>query len=431
MERILLFKLRVLLVLFFFAKVDVYAQSLFENALDDNESNVTYSINGFVRSSVFSDFKESKDVTAETSLKLETRKEAFGKAFVEARYKKHINNTGDQEKRYELYLREAYCDLSFNKFDLRIGQQIIVWGRADGFNPTNNITPSDMTVFSSDEDERRLENFVTRIRYNFHPLTIELNWIPVYRATKLSLKNIQFPNGIDWAKDDFPSMETNKSSYGLKIDLIKAAFDASVSFYDGFYKRPSIVSLNNTEVIRSAFQTKVIGADFSTVIGSYGLRGEFALSIPDSKKNTTHFIPYKQFEYTIGIDREWGNVSLIAQYIGKHLINYSKPSETGDDLQSRLYVLNTIFFSQTKELTHSMSLRPAANLMQETLSMEVLTLINFSTGELYFKPLLEYQVSDNIELILGAQLYYGPDDTLFGRKEKQVNAAFAEIKISF
>ncbi len=423
------------LIVFFLLNVvrDGKAQSLFDSALSANEGEQKYTLNGFVRSSVFSDFKETKNITAETSLKLETKEGRFGKAYVEARYKNYINSTIQQEERDELYLREVYCDLRFNKFDLRIGQQIIVWGRADGFNPTNNITPMDMTIFSSDEDEKRLENFVSRLRYNAHPFVVEMIWVPVYRANKLPIEGVQFADNAVWGSDIFPDTKTDLSSYGLKADLFKASFDASFSFYNGYYKMPSLGSrtiADQKEVFRSAFRTRVLGADFSTVAGKYGLRGEFAYSLPDDDEIES-FIPNDQLEYTIGLDREWGNFNIIAQYIGKHVIDYKNVSGFEGKIHGQLHFLNSILFAQTDEFTHSMSLRPAIKLKQETIEIELLSLANFTTEELYLKPLIEYKISDDISVLGGAQLYYGSDDSLFGLLEKKINSAFAEVKISF
>ncbi len=38
-------------------------------------------------------------------------------------------------------LREAYLDLYFGNFDLRIGKQQIVWGKADGVFITDMVSP--------------------------------------------------------------------------------------------------------------------------------------------------------------------------------------------------------------------------------------------------------------------------------------------------
>jgi len=52
-------------------------------------------------------------------------------------------------------LRETYLDLSLGPLDIRAGRQIIVWGRADGINPTDNISPRDFTLLVADDDDQR------------------------------------------------------------------------------------------------------------------------------------------------------------------------------------------------------------------------------------------------------------------------------------
>ena len=48
-------------------------------------------------------------------------------------------------------LREAYVDVRLGRLDLRLGRQIVAWGRADGVNPTDNLTGDDVTLLVPDE----------------------------------------------------------------------------------------------------------------------------------------------------------------------------------------------------------------------------------------------------------------------------------------
>ena len=52
-------------------------------------------------------------------------------------------------------LLEGYVTAHFTKADLRIGKQIVAWGRADGINPTDNLTPHDFTVLLPFEEDQR------------------------------------------------------------------------------------------------------------------------------------------------------------------------------------------------------------------------------------------------------------------------------------
>jgi hypothetical protein len=87
--------------------------------------------------------------------------------------------------------------------------------------------------------------------------------------------------------------------------------------------------------------------------------------------------------------------------------------------------------SQLKEWSHSLSFRPALELFNQTLSIELLGQINFSTKEVFFKPKLSYDIADDLTVTTGAQIYNGPDDTLYGLMEESNSALFVEVKTSF
>ena len=85
----------------------------------------------------------------------------------------------------ELYtgfqLKEAYAGYSTDKLDIFLGNQIVAWGRTDGYNPTNNITPIDYFFLTADPDDQKMSNFMLRTRYRFTPaIDIDAIAIPFY-----------------------------------------------------------------------------------------------------------------------------------------------------------------------------------------------------------------------------------------------------------
>ena len=62
-------------------------------------------------------------------------------------------------------LREAFVDVRLGRLDLRAGRQIIAWGRADGVNPTDNLSGQDLTLLVPDDDDRRLGTTAVRASY--------------------------------------------------------------------------------------------------------------------------------------------------------------------------------------------------------------------------------------------------------------------------
>lgn len=422
----------ILLLDLLFAPVTAVAQSLFESATrqTDGQEAAPYQVNGYFRSGIFASDQEFRATYAEGAAKLEMFSKRGGKAFAEVRYR--ASSADDENDAFTL--REGYVSLSAEKFDLRIGQQIIVWGRADGFNPTNNLTPTDFTTFSPDEDDKRLANVVAKGVYYAHPVNIEFDWVPIFRSSELPFENAALPDGVEWSDDGKLDSEWKHSSFGLKIDLEQPSVDGSLSYFRGYHKLPGIrfsVADNLTGVYTEPYRVQVWGADFSTTAGSYGFRGEFAYSRPDEKTNRLYSVPCQQIEYTFGIDREWNNLSLIMQYIGKHVLEFDADAASEEALSDALIQWNQMILGQQEAWNHSVSLRPSMSLWHDTMSAELLGLVNFSTEEVFLQPKVTYDIADALVFSIGAQLFYGPDDTLYGYMEEKKNACFVELKKSF
>jgi hypothetical protein len=73
-----------------------------------------------------------------------------------------------------LEIMEAYAGYVSDKFDFIAGNQIVKWGRTDGFSPTDNISPRDYFFLTSDMDDQLRANLMARIKYRITP---SIDWI--------------------------------------------------------------------------------------------------------------------------------------------------------------------------------------------------------------------------------------------------------------
>src|SRR4030042_2921158 len=84
----------------------------------------------------------------------------------------------------QVELKEAYAGYSSGKVDVLLGNQIGTWGRADGFNPTNNITPVDYFFLSSEPDDQKLSNLLIRVKYRINPrIDLDVVAIPIFKPS--------------------------------------------------------------------------------------------------------------------------------------------------------------------------------------------------------------------------------------------------------
>ena len=412
------------------------AQSLFEDALSGENENTTVSrtsiceLNGYLRG-VFYGGKipdkyeaEMKSGYSEASMKVRIRKQSIGDAFAEVRFRK--GNEFD-ETVSEVDIREAYINIYSGRFDFRLGQQIVAWGRADGLNPTNNITPQNMFVRSPNEDDRKKGNFLLRSHYNFDPLRLEIICIPKF------VPSISSAGKVSQLETDYPDANLKNSAVAIKLNLELASFDGSVSYFNGYNPSPGI-NIDTLGVFSKAYRMHIAGADFSATSGSYGFRGEFAFRDPqdDYKKNI--YIPNPDLQYVLGIDREFGNLNIILQYVGRFVVDFEKlnePQNPEEIPQYEISLKNRMFSSQTNEISHAVSFRVFRSLLHETLSLETFGLYNFTTEELFFKPKLSYDLADALTITIGGEHYMGHAGTLFDSIDETLSSVYIELKTSF
>jgi hypothetical protein len=419
-----------------------------------------FDLNGYVRGDAFvgkvptKGAAEMKAAYGELSLKVTTKKLKYGDGFAEVRLRYGLQ-TGTRIQLVDL--REAYVNLYAGPFDLRLGQQIIVWGRADAVNPTNNLTPTDLRVHSPNEDDRRLGNFAARAFLNFQPFRLEGVWVPLYTPSELPfgvVENANFVPGI------FPVPRLENGTEAARLHLELPAVELSASYLYGYAPLPGLEYAGSytvgenaaVDVRRHAYNQHVVGGDFSTTVADWlGVRGEVAWRRPLHWEDRPQ-APKPDVMYVLGLDHTFDDVSVIAQYIGKYTIKWRAPEDaTGNinelkvasmpnDLLDRsvaanvpiiLYQKNQQVFGQEKHVQHMMSTRIEWLALHQTLSLSALGVVNFSTGEFVAFPKAAYQFTDSLTGTFGAEIFGGPHDTLFGSIRGQMSSVYAELKFSY
>jgi len=419
-----------------------------------------FDLNGYVRGDAFvgkvptKGAAEMKAAYGELSFKVTTKKLKYGDAFAEMRLRYGLQ-TGTRIQLVDL--REAYVNLYAGPLDLRLGQQIIVWGRADAVNPTNNLTPVDLRVHSPNEDDRRLGNFAARAFLNFQPFRLEGVWVPLYTPSELPIGTVENANFVPGV---FPPPRLENGTEAARLHLELPAIELSASYLYGYAPLPGLEYAGNytvstnaaVDIRRHAYNQHVIGGDFSTTVADWlGVRGEVAYRKP-LHYGDRPYAPRPDVMYVLGLDHTFDEVSIIAQYIGKYTVKWREPQEpigniqvlrdnqtkttTTDDAVEEavpkiLYQRNQQIFGQEEHVQHMVSARIEWQALHQTLALSALGIVNVSTGEWVAFPKVAYQFSDALTGTVGGEIFQGPHDTLFGSIRGQMSAAYAELKFSY
>lgn len=429
-----------------------------------------FDLDGYVRSDVFvgrnpgSDAAELQAGYGELSLQVRGPREPHGSAFADLRVR-----YGQQLDRYGqiVDLREAYVDVYAGPVDLRLGKQIVVWGRADAFNPTNNLVPFDLRIRSPIEDDRRVGNVGARGFLNLSAVRIEGVWMPLYVPAEYPPFD---PDEYVVITDPvFPAPALSNGLGAVRVHLELPAFEASASYLYGPAPLPGITLRGYTAgppelggkdppevyVARASYAQHVIGVDFSTAVYDlFALRGEAAYRYPVDYADRVQ-APRPDLQYVLGIDRAFGTLMLIAQYMGRYTFDWQRelgpdmpvtartlleqtpplPALTEQEITStieeQIAVNNQMLFSQLAEVQHLITARAEWRMLHDTLFLSALGMANLTTEEWLLSPKLEYRFSDAIRAYAGAELFVGPKGTLFDLIDDRLTAGYAELRYTF
>ena len=213
---------------------------------------------------------------------------------------------------------DVYAEYRGAAFDVRAGLSRIVWGRLDEFQPTDVVNPIDLSRFLLEgRSEARLPVTLLRGRL-FLPYgsTLEGIAVPFFRAGRydqLGEESSPFslaPLGTRVRRE--PGTSLRNLQGGARFTSTVGRLDWGVTAWRGFESFPTyvpepyvpdpfgpeplvLVVPRYTEVFP---RFTMIGVDFETVRGPWGLRGEFAWFDASTPRS---------FEGGVGADRRAGD----------------------------------------------------------------------------------------------------------------------------
>jgi len=324
-------------------------------------------------------------------------------------------------------LREGYLSFSAGDADFRVGKQIIVWGRADQLNPTDNLTPRDNTLYVPDIDDQRYGAMALKSTYNFSAVSLTGIWLPKFHPSQVPLPVMP---GITFA-ETAPAAD----EFALKLEQTGHAVDWSVSYFRGFDQNPDIsiaaASPAGTVLALQHHRIRVLGADAAATAGRFGLRAEAAYTWTEDDLGLDPFVKNPFFYGVAGADRtffEYLNINL--QYFIRQVANYSNPNLIADPALRAVAVEQAVVSNQLDKRQEGMSLRISDKWLNETLEGEVAGVANFTRHDFMLRPRLAYAFDDHWKGTLGGYVYRGGTNTFFGLL-KDRTGGYAELRYGF
>lgn len=333
-------------------------------------------------------------------------------------------------------MREIYMDMYFDNFDLRLGKQQIVWGKADGVFITDIVSPLNLSEFLlPDFDEIRIGIIAAKLDYYIGNGTIEAIVIPQFapniRPDGNSIWYIQpdfpAPPTFDWSKSIVnPSLENTEiflkySAITSKIDFdlmggytwddnpamhVKKEFDTS----------SGIPVLTGLIITPQHHRLTVAGGSFSSEIKGVILRGEAAYYNgkyfqTEDPMAVDALIKRNYLNYVVGLDFSIGGVKLSGQFIQKYILEYEEKM-----VEDKVGNMATVLARY--------------DMMRETLHFELFSYIGITNEDALVRPKITYDFDDGFSILLGGNIFVGDETGQFGQY-KDNTMVYAKVKYNF
>ncbi len=367
------------------------------------------------------DFKLAEE---RLQLKLEASKDPFH-IFVKADgWYDHIDQRWDSE------LREGYVDYTAGKWDARLGRQIITWGVGDLLF-INDVFPKDYEAFFSGRPLEYLKKGVDGVKIGVYPgfVSFELVAIPFFTPNTFPSPNrfsmFDPMPGITNREKQEPATTLRNTEIAVRAYRDIAGFDASVYFYRGFFRQPSMMPDNlmmptrltlffpELSVYGASLQGRALDGVLSLEAGYYDSR--------ENRSGTNPMIPNSQTRFLSGYQRQlWEDFTVGVQYYGEYMQHYSEYAKNlppGFPQERKLHSLTTIRLTQF--------------LMNQTMRLSFFAFYSPSDGDSMLNPEIKYNFTDHIWAALGANIFGGKKNwTQFGQFSKDDNV-YVQVRYEF
>lgn len=326
-------------------------------------------------------------------------------------------------------LREMYVDVRLGGLDLRAGKQIIVWGRADGINPTDNLTPRNLTLWSPDSDDQRTG--VPAVVAAVHRGTLSFSgvWVARARGSRFPFPTVQ---GVRFQREP---LRDRAHGFAVKVERVGGGVDASVSYFRGLDPLPDMgvrdVAGDSFAVGLRHHTIHVVGADVAAVLGRIGLRAEAAYTGTVDRRGADPEIKNPSFLAVMGAERTLGpTLSVNVQYVVRVVRHVTHQFSPDANAASIVALQLATISQQLRSRQHGLTIRVANTWRNETVDAEVAMVEFAGPRQGSLRSRVAYALSDRWRLIAGADWLRGEPTTLFHQLRKN-STWYGQLRYGF
>lgn len=449
----------------------ICAQNSFAYLIHESE-NVDYAVSGEVSSLTYFDtvhdngledtFVEDARILIENEVKFKKENISIN-IDAEARSKSFVGFRDESDQTVEL--KDAYVELRRDGYSVAVGNQTVTWGKMDDYTILDLVNPQDLRDFIMYEKQERKEpQPMVRLDFQGEGWAVETVYIPTFESS-----DVEF-FGSDWAvfgklqesvnggnftanqknivngvsiqeRDSITDNSWDNGQVAIRLKSKMNDVDYSLYYFNQYHSVPVLREKNSNGNILKQFlynptlanltayealtptgddlileeyhpRTNIVGADWETVMGEYGVRGEvgYFFDLPYLRDDFS-YVEKDTVTLGLGVDHTTAfDVYWNLQFITNHIFSYEA-----------LYVQEKYW----QVLTGTIS----KDFLRGDLSLVLDWAWQLSYEDFMLNPEVVYRFGKGLQASVGAYLFEGKSPaTLFGRYDAK---DVAYIKFSF
>lgn len=310
-------------------------------------------------------------------------------------------------------------DLRFGPVAVSLGKQIVAWGTADAYNPTDNFNPYDYLDIL---DREKIGVYSATATLTTEAVRITLVMAPYFTPSRDPLLGQRWiPPGaaVGGVGESIPlgaqvqgrQVPVSNQQYGIRAKTTLAGWDLSASYFNGAEYLPIVqkgtTSLNGVAVplfIPVYRHMQVAGFDFATTAGKFEVHGEMAYKFADRPVKDT------RFQGSLGVNYTWDElpVSWLEQVI--FIVEHNR--EVFLSSQNPGFIVDGNYINAFRD---AYSGRVQLKFTEETQftvtgTMDLKTAVNY-----YVQYKLTHKLADDVHVEAGVDTLAGPLDSFWGK----------------
>ena len=332
-------------------------------------------------------------------------------------YTENLLDTYEQELEFdELYLSGSLT----SSLDLKIGRQVVVWGKADNVRVTDILNPLDNRIPGMvDIKYKRLPVTMTKLDYYVGDWNLSGIILNEVRFDKVPVYNSDFfPGNAPLPPQREPTnFALDTQQYGLAVNGIFSGWDLSL-YQAWVYDSRAHLSVESGTPVPVHNRVSMTGMTANVAFGNWLLKGEGAWW-HDLEFTTLQGEPVERIDLMAGIEYTgFSETMLSVEFVNRHILDFDERLKLAPD-----------FARQDVQQTALMLTRDFVN---DTIQLKILCSIFGTHGEdgAFERFQLEYDYTDHVTLTGGIIFYQSGDQIAFSDVEEN-DRIFLEYSYAF